>query len=63
MRIRGMPSVCITAQRTPGEGWNKLMEDLTDLRKVLPEASAPPDSFGTASRLMAFLSFAPRLGV
>ena len=39
MRMRGMPSVCITAQRTPGEGWSKLMEDLTDLRKFLPEAS------------------------
>lgn len=39
LRMRGMPSFCITAQRTPGEGWSKLMEDLTDLRKVLPEAS------------------------
>ena len=63
MRMRGMPSVCITAQRTPGEGWSKLMEDFTDLRKVLPENPAPPDSFGTASRLIAFLSLAPRLGV
>lgn len=51
MRMRGMPSVCITAQRTPGEGWNKLMEDLTDLRKVLPEAS------GTAGFFWSGLSF------
>lgn len=51
MRMRGMPSVCITAQRTPGEGWSKLMEDLTDLRKVLPEAS------GTAGFFWNGLSF------
>lgn len=63
MRMRGMPSICVTAQRTPGEGWSKLMEDLTDLRKVCPKHLAPPDSFGTASRLIAFLSFAPRLVV
>ena len=49
--MRGMPSVCITAQRTPGEGWSKLMEDLTDLRKVLPEAS------GTAGFFWNGLSF------
>lgn len=48
---RRMLSVCITAQRTPGEGWNKLMEDLTDLRKVLPEAS------GTAGFFWNGLSF------
>ena len=63
MRMRGMPSFCITAQRTPGEGWSKLMEDLTDLRKVLPEASGTAGFFWNASRLIAFLSFAPRLGV
>lgn len=51
MRMRGMPSICITAQRTPGEGWSKLMEDLTDLRKVLPEAS------GTAGFFWNGLSF------
>ncbi|GEM_PF-1021300 len=51
MRMRGMPSFCITAQRTPGEGWSKLMEDLTDLRKVLPEAS------GTAGFFWNGLSF------
>ena len=51
MRMRGMPSVCITAQRTPGEGWSKLMEDLTDLREVLPEAS------GTAGFFWSGLSF------
>ena len=51
MRMRGMPSICITAQRTPGEGWSKLMEDLTDLRKVLPEAS------GTAGCFWNGLSF------
>lgn len=51
MRMRGMPSFCITAQRTPGEGWSKLMEDLTDLRKVLPEAS------GTAGFFWDGLSF------
>ena len=51
MRTRGMPSVCITAQRTPGEGWSKLMEDLTDLRKFLPEAS------GTAGFFWSGLSF------
>ena len=45
MRMRGMPSVCITAQRNPGEGWSKLMEDLTDLRKVLPEASGTAGFF------------------
>lgn len=39
------------AQRTPGEGWSKLMEDLTDLRKVLPEAS------GTAGFFWNGLSF------
>lgn len=51
MRMRGMPSFCITAQRTPGEGWSKLMEDLTGLRKVLPEAS------GTAGFFWNGLSF------
>lgn len=51
LRMRGMPSFCITAQRTPGEGWSKLMEDLTDLRKVLPEAS------GTAGFFWNGLSF------
>lgn len=51
LRMRGMPSFCITAQRTPGEGWSKLMEDLTDLRKVLPEAS------GTAGFFWNSLSF------
>lgn len=51
MRMRGMPSVCITAQRTPGESWSKLMEDLNDLRKVLPEAS------GTAGFFWNGLSF------
>ena len=45
MRMRGMPSFCITAQRTPGEGWSKLMEDLTDLRTVLPEASCTAGFF------------------
>lgn len=49
--MRGMPSFCITAQRTPGEGWSKLTEDLTDLRKVLPEAS------GTAGCFWNGLSF------
>ena len=39
------------AQRTPGEGWSKLMEDLIDLRKVLPEAS------GTAGFFWNGLSF------
>ena len=51
MRMRGMPSFCITAQRTPGEGWSKLMEDLTGLRKVLPKAS------GTAGFFWNGLSF------
>lgn len=51
LRMRGMPSFCITAQQTPGEGWSKLMEDLTDLRKVLPEAS------GTAGFFWNGLSF------
>lgn len=51
LRMRGMPSFCITAQRTPGEGWSKLMEDLTDLRKVLLEAS------GTAGFFWNSLSF------
>lgn len=45
LRMRGMPSFCITAQRTPGEGWSKLMEDLTDLRKVLPKASGAAGFF------------------
>lgn len=45
MQMRGMPSFCITAQRTPGEGWSKLMEDLTDLRTVLPEASCTAGFF------------------
>lgn len=45
MRMRGMPSFCITAQRTPGEGWSKLMKDLTDLRTVLPEASCTAGFF------------------
>ena len=40
-----------SAQRTPGEGWSKLMEDLIDLRKVLPEAS------GTAGFFWNGLSF------
>lgn len=51
LRMRGMPSFCITAQWTPGEGWSKLMEDLTDLRKVLLEAS------GTAGFFWNSLSF------
>lgn len=51
MRMRGMPSVCITAQRTPGEGWGKLMEDFTDLRKFLPGTS------GTAGFFWNGLSF------
>lgn len=51
MRMRGMPSFCITAQRIPGEGWSKLMEDLTGLWKVLPEAS------GTAGFFWNGLSF------
>lgn len=45
MRMRGVPSVCITAKRTRGEGWSKLMEDLTDLRTVLPEASCTAGFF------------------
>lgn len=51
LRMRRMPSFCITAQWTPGEGWSKLMEDLTDLRKVLLEAS------GTAGFFWNSLSF------
>lgn len=42
---RRMPSVRDSLQRTPGEGWSKLMEDLTDLRKVLPEASGTAEFF------------------
>ena len=48
---RRMPSVRDSLQLTPGEGWSKLMEDLTDLRKVLPEAS------GTAGFFWNSLSF------
>lgn len=37
--------------------------DRLNLRKVLPEASGTAGCFWNASRLIAFLSFAPRLGV
>lgn len=63
MRMRGMPSVCITAQRTPGEGWSKLMEDLTDLRKVLPEVSDTAGFFWNGFSFDCFPIVCPRLGV
>ena len=61
MRMRGMPSFCITAQRTPGEGWSKLMEDLTDLRKVLPEASGTAGFANIRLRRIVFMAFAKKL--
>lgn len=62
MRMLGMPSVCITAQRTPGEGWSKLMEDLTDLRKVLPEASGTAGFFWNGLSFDCFPIVCPQTG-
>ena len=62
MRMRGMPSFCITAQRTPGEGWSKLMEDLTDLRKVLPEASGTAGFFWNGLSFDCFPIVCPQTG-
>ena len=62
MRMRGMPSFYITAQRTPGEGWSKLMEDLTDLRKVLPEASGTAGFFWNGLSFDCFPIVCPQTG-
>ncbi len=57
-----MPSVRDSLQRAPGEGWSKLMEDLTDLRKVLPEESGTAGFFGNGLSFDCFPIVCPQTG-
>lgn len=49
LRMRGMLSICSTAQRAPGNAWSKSVRGLTDRGRFCPEHPASPDLFGTAS--------------
>lgn len=49
LRMRGMPSICSTAQRAPGKAWSESVRGLTDRGRFWPEHPASPDLFVMAS--------------
>lgn len=49
LRMRGMPSICSTAQRAPGKAWSESVRGLTDCGRFWPEHPASPDLFVMAS--------------
>jgi len=49
MQMRGMPSICSTAQRAPGKAWSESVRGLTDRGRFWPEHPASPDLFVMAS--------------